>query len=245
MYDCNLIKSRAQKMQDFQLPSLESTYSYMQMPMTPGMPTFPMPILPKTPTTPMAPAVPISPTAPTTPAAPTTPRTTPIPNPLMPPRSEPTAPVYPTTPAAPTAPANPTVPAVPTTPARPVTPTFPPAPPEAEQGIQINPLLPKVLPASPNISVPPNPLLPPAYASILDYESLQYLNGYLRTQIGNNVEAEFLVGSSNMTIRYGKLIGVGLNYILIEDLITGDVNACDFYNLKFIRTHSLNPSSLK
>jgi hypothetical protein len=86
--------------------------------------------------------------------------------------------------------------------------------------------------------VPANPLLPSQYASTLDYESLQYLNGYLRTQIGNYVEAEFLVGSTNITMRSGRLAGVGLNYILIEDLSTGDISACDFYNIKFFRTHS-------
>jgi len=80
--------------------------------------------------------------------------------------------------------------------------------------------------------------LPPAYAAILDYESLQYLNGYLRTQIGHYVEVEFLVGSTNVLARSGRLAGVGLNYILIEDLTTGDITACDFYNIKFFRTHA-------
>lgn len=141
MYDCNLIKSRAQKMQDNLLPSLESTYLKMQMPVTPGVPAF------------------------STPATP-------------------------------------------------------------------------IIPGSPNITVPANPLLPPNYATTLDYESLQYLNGYLRTQIGKYVEVEFLVGSTNIAVRYGKLTGVGLNYILIEDPATGDVSACDFYNIKFFTTHA-------
>ncbi len=197
MYDCNLIKSRAQKIQDYQLPSLESTYSKMQMPPAPGMPTFPLPILPTTPTAPMTPTAPATPTAPTTPAAP----------------------------------------AAPTLPIRPTTPTFSPAP-ETEQTFSLSPLLPRILPTSPNITVPANPLLPQAYATVLDYESLQYLNGYLRTQIGKYVEAEFLVGSTNISTRFGRLVGIGLNYILIEDLTTGDVSACDFYNIKFIKTHA-------
>jgi len=64
------------------------------------------------------------------------------------------------------------------------------------------------------------------------------MNGYLRTQIGNYVEVEFLVGSTNILTRTGRLVGVGLNYILIEDLPTGDISACDFYNIKFFRTHA-------
>ena len=158
MYDCNLIKSRAQKMQENLLPSLESAFQKLQMPAVPGPPEFPKPVLPTTP--------------------------------------------------------------------------------ESEQAFPVNPLLPRILPTSTTLTVPSNPLLPAQYATTLDYESLQYLNGYLRTQVGNYVEAEFLVGSTNITMRSGKLAGVGLNYILIEDLSTGDVSACDFYNIKFFRTHA-------
>ena len=191
MYDCNLIKSRAQKMQDNLLPSLESTYQKLQMPAAPGLPLFPMPALP---TNPMSPGQSAGPQGPTAPAAPAMPRI----------------------PGAPNAPEVP----------------------ESEQAFPLNPLLPRILPPSPTLTVPANPLLPPQYATTLDYESLQYLNGYLRTQIGNYVEAEFLVGSTNITMRAGRLAAVGLNYILIEDLSTGDVSACDFYNIKFFRTHA-------
>jgi hypothetical protein len=154
MYDCNLIKSRAQKIQEFQLPSLESAIHKMQMPMSP------------------------------------------------------------------------------------TTTTTPPAQPESEQTSPTNPLIPRIPPASTTLEVPVNPLLPTELASIIDYEGLQYMNGYLRTQIGNYVEANFLVGSTNVTVVFGRLVGVGLNYILVEDTATGDVIACDFYNLKFLRTHA-------
>jgi hypothetical protein len=154
MYDCNLIKSRIQKIQEYQLPSLESALHKMQMPMSPGMPM------------------------------------------------------------------------------------TPPAQPESEQTRPVNPLLPRFIPDSTMIAVPANPLLPTDLATTIDYEGLQYMNGYLRTQIGNYAEANFLVGSTNITVVFGRLIGVGLNYILLEDSATGDVVACDFYNLKFFRTHA-------
>ena len=66
-------------------------------------------------------------------------------------------------------------------------------------------------------------------------ESLQYLNGFLRTQIGRKVRVEFLIGTSTMTDRIGVLIGVGANYILLNEIETDDILACDFYNIKFIR----------
>ncbi|HWQ79592.1 MAG TPA: hypothetical protein VN381_12275 [Anaerovoracaceae bacterium] len=189
MFDCNLIKSREQKMRDILLPSLESTYQKTHV-HDPGA--------------------------------------TPRPNPLMPPNIPAPAPVTPV-PAIPGAPPIPTVPTVPAVPPRPST------PPESELDFPISPLLPRILPASPNITVPPNPLLPPGYSTTMDYEGLQYLNGYLRTQINRNMQVEFLVGSTNIITKGGKLVGVGLNYILLEDLGTGDVSACDFYTIKFCR----------
>lgn len=85
------------------------------------------------------------------------------------------------------------------------------------------------------IQVPSNPLLPPESRQVLDYESLQYLNGFLRTQIGKYVEVEFLIGTSNRVMRSGRLIGLGINYILLLDIETQDIIACDFYNIKFVK----------
>ncbi|WP_283608967.1 hypothetical protein [Faecalispora anaeroviscerum] len=66
-------------------------------------------------------------------------------------------------------------------------------------------------------------------------ESLQYLNGFMRTQIGRRVRVEFLLGTNTMTDRTGTLLGVGANYILINETDSDDLLACDFYNIKFIR----------
>lgn len=66
-------------------------------------------------------------------------------------------------------------------------------------------------------------------------ESLQYLNGFLRTQIGRRVSIDFLVGSNTIVTKLGYLLGVASNYILINELDTNDITTCDFYNIKFIR----------
>ena len=65
-------------------------------------------------------------------------------------------------------------------------------------------------------------------------ESMQYLNGFLRTQIGRRVEVEFLIGN-NLEVKSGYLIGVGANYILLNDIDSDNLTSCDFYNIKFIR----------
>ena len=66
-------------------------------------------------------------------------------------------------------------------------------------------------------------------------ESLQYLNGFIRTQIGRRVQVQFLIGTNTITDRTGTLVGVGANYILLNEVETDDLLACDFYNIKFIR----------
>ena len=66
-------------------------------------------------------------------------------------------------------------------------------------------------------------------------ESIQYLNGFIRTQIGRRVQVEFLMGNAELIEKDGFLLGVGANYILINEIGTNDITACDFYNIKFIR----------
>ncbi|MEG1958195.1 MAG: hypothetical protein RR071_10760, partial [Lachnospiraceae bacterium] len=80
-----------------------------------------------------------------------------------------------------------------------------------------------------------NPLLPDGYQEVLDYNSLQYMNGFLRTQIGKTAEVEFLVGSNKTVVHTGRLVGVGINYIILQEFDTDSILTCDFYNIKFVR----------
>ena len=66
-------------------------------------------------------------------------------------------------------------------------------------------------------------------------ESLQYMNGFLRTQVGRPVQVDFLVGTNSIVTRSGILLAVGANFILINEMETDDILACDFYNIKFVR----------
>lgn len=66
-------------------------------------------------------------------------------------------------------------------------------------------------------------------------ESIQYLNGFMRTQIGRRIEIQMLVGSDTLVTKEGFLLGVGANYILINETNSNDLTTCDFYNIKFVR----------
>ena len=66
-------------------------------------------------------------------------------------------------------------------------------------------------------------------------ESLQYMNGFLRTQVGRPVQVDFLVVTNSIVTRSVILLAVGANFILINETETDDILACDFYNIKFVR----------
>lgn len=87
-------------------------------------------------------------------------------------------------------------------------------------------------PAGTNILAP---IAPNTQPMPMTAESLQYMNGFLRTQIGRPVKVDFLIGTNTLVDRTGILLGVGVNYILINEIETDDVVACDFYNIKFIK----------
>ena len=89
-----------------------------------------------------------------------------------------------------------------------------------------------ITPSAPSFNVPPNPLLPPGYQETLDYSSLQYANGFYRTQIGRYVRVDQLLGSNNMTTQEGFLIGVGYNYIILQEGFTENILVVDIYSIK-------------
>lgn len=65
-------------------------------------------------------------------------------------------------------------------------------------------------------------------------ESMQYLNGFLRTQIGKRVRIQFLIGTNSFLDKMGKLLGVGANYVLLQEAMSDDLLVCDFFTIKFI-----------
>lgn len=95
--------------------------------------------------------------------------------------------------------------------------------------------VPTVVPSPPHFSVPSNPLLPEHYKEILSYESLQYMNGFLRTQIGKEclVTMDFGGGGASLS-RFGYLVGVGLNYLLLQDSCSNEILVCDFYSVRLV-----------
>lgn len=59
-----------------------------------------------------------------------------------------------------------------------------------------------------------------------------YIPGYLRTQIGNLIRVEFLIGTQ-LTDRTGILTDVGASFIVLR-AANGDLIVCDMFSIKFV-----------
>ena len=94
---------------------------------------------------------------------------------------------------------------------------------------------------SPSFGVPSNPLVPPEYEQSIDYDSAQYMNGFLRTQIGRAMRIEQLIGSNGIQDRYGFLVGVGNNYLLLQDISNGNIAIVDLYSVKYVYVYFNDP----
>lgn len=81
------------------------------------------------------------------------------------------------------------------------------------------------------------PITPTTQPPAMTLESTQFLNGALRTQLGQKVTVDFLIGTGTLVDKTGTLLAVGANYIIINELETDDILFCDFFTIKFIRVY--------
>lgn len=63
---------------------------------------------------------------------------------------------------------------------------------------------------------------------------IEYTQGFLRTQIGQNVRIEFLFGINSLMDRRGTLLEVGNDYVIIRELDQDDLLYCDIFSIKFV-----------
>ena len=64
---------------------------------------------------------------------------------------------------------------------------------------------------------------------------IYFTPGFLRTQIGNKIRVDFLIGSNAPLVdRTGILEYVGASYILLAQDNSDDLVMCDLYAIKFV-----------
>lgn len=61
-----------------------------------------------------------------------------------------------------------------------------------------------------------------------------YTPAFLKQQIGKLVRVEFLIGTNNLVDRVGILEDVGISYILLRSIESGNILYCDLYSIKFV-----------
>ena len=93
---------------------------------------------------------------------------------------------------------------------------------------------------SPMITNEPQPTPTPAPSPNAQFmpsiqDDILYNQGFLKTQIGKRVKIEFLIGTNMLIDREGTLVGVGISYILIDEVDTNDLIMADMYSIKFVR----------
>ena len=57
---------------------------------------------------------------------------------------------------------------------------------------------------------------------------------FLREQIGKLVRIEFLIGTNDLEDRTGILEDVGVSYVLLRSIESGNLLMCDIYSIKFV-----------
>lgn len=61
-----------------------------------------------------------------------------------------------------------------------------------------------------------------------------YTPAFLRDHIGKLVRIQFLIGTNVLEDRTGILEEVGLSYVLLRSIESGNLLYCDIYSIKFV-----------
>lgn len=78
------------------------------------------------------------------------------------------------------------------------------------------------------------PIYPPMQQGPPPVTEAEYIPGFLASMIGKNIKAEFIVGSSQYVEKVGKLVKVGVNYFVIQDINSRTNIMCDLYSVRFV-----------
>ena len=95
--------------------------------------------------------------------------------------------------------------------------------------------------SEPSIVTPQAPMTPNGYDEEISYDAIQSLNGFLRTQIGRYMRIEQLIGSNTIQDRFGFLVGIGSNFILLQEITTGNIMVLDIFSIRLTYIYYSQP----
>ena len=82
-----------------------------------------------------------------------------------------------------------------------------------------------------SISLPQSPMTGPDFTQTIDVTDVQAFTGFLSTQIGRYMRVEQLIGSNIVEDRFGFLVGIGTNFIILQEITTGNIMVLDLFTI--------------
>ncbi len=93
----------------------------------------------------------------------------------------------------------------------------------------------------PTIQVPQTPLTTEEFSETINVADTQAYIGFLRTQIGRYMRIEQLIGSDTVEDRYGFLVGIGTNFIILQEVTTGNIMVIDLFSIRLTYIYYSEP----
>ena len=92
-----------------------------------------------------------------------------------------------------------------------------------------------------SISLPQSPMTGLDFTQTIDVTDVQTFTGFLSTQIGRYVRVEQLIGSNIVEDRYGFLVGIGTNFIILQEITTGNIMVLDLFTIRMTYIYYSQP----
>ena len=95
--------------------------------------------------------------------------------------------------------------------------------------------------SQPTILLSQTPMTTMDFQETIDSTDIQSYINFLRTQIGRYMRVEQLMGSSQVESRYGFLVGIGTNYIILQEITTGNIMVVDLFTIRLTYIYYSDP----
>ena len=94
---------------------------------------------------------------------------------------------------------------------------------------------------SPMFTVPQTPMTTQQFQETVDSTDVQSYLGFMRTQMGRYMRIEQLMGSNNIEQRFGFLVGLGTNYIILQEITSGNIMVVDLFTIRLTYIYYSDP----
>ena len=93
----------------------------------------------------------------------------------------------------------------------------------------------------PMFTVPQTPMTTQNFQETIDSTDVESYLGFMRTQIGRYMRIEQLMGSNNVEQRFGFLVGLGTNYIILQEITSGNIMVIDLFTIRLTYIYYSDP----